>query len=136
MNLKKGDALPGLVKRPVSRTQLVKYAGASGDYNPIHFDDEAARAGGLEGVIAHGMLSMAFLGQFVEAAFGAGSCRRLEARFRGMVKLGEVIACRGVVAEVGEENGRPLAVCEIEAADSGGRVVTSGVARVWLDVNP
>ena len=64
MSYKQGDALPELVKEPVSRTQLVKYAGASGDYNPIHYDDEAARAGGLEGVIAHGMLSMGFLGQF------------------------------------------------------------------------
>lgn len=136
MSLRKGDALPELAKAPVSRTQLVKYAGASGDYNPIHFDDEAARAGGLRGVIAHGMLSMGFLGQFVEAAFGAGSCRRLEARFQGMVSLGEEIVCRGVVAETGEEDGRPFAVCEIEAADSGGRVVASGEARAWLDLNP
>ena len=66
MRYKQGDKLPELVKEPVSRTQLVKYAGSSGDFNPIHYDDEAARAGGLEGVIAHGMLSMGFLGHFIE----------------------------------------------------------------------
>ncbi len=129
----KGDALPELVKEPVSRTQLVMYAGASGDYNPIHYDDEAARAGGLAGVIAHGMLSMGILGQFVESAFGAGACKRLEVRFQGMVRLGEVITCRGMVEDVREEQGRPLAVCKVEAFDAGGRVLTAGVAHAWME---
>ncbi len=133
MSYQKGDALPELVKEPVSRTQLVKYAGASGDYNSIHYDDEAARAGGLDGVIAHGMLSMGFLGQFVENTFGAGSYKRLEVRFQGMVKLGEVITCRGVVTDISQENGREYAACEIEAVDSSGRVVTKGEAQAWLD---
>lgn len=133
MSYRQGDALPELVKDPVSRTQLVKYAGASGDYNSIHYDDEAARAGGLDGVIAHGMLSMGFLGQFVENAFGAGSYKRLEVRFQGMVKLGEVITCRGVVTDVAQEKDRQYAACEIEAVDSNGRVVTKGEAQAWLD---
>ena len=133
MSYQKGDTLPELVKDPVSRTQLVKYAGASGDYNSIHYDDEAARAGGLEGVIAHGMLSMGFLGQFVETAFGAGRYKRLEVRFQGMVKLGEVITCRGVVTDIAQENGREYAACEIEAVDLSGRVVTRGCAQAWLD---
>ncbi|MCY4384434.1 MAG: MaoC/PaaZ C-terminal domain-containing protein [Nitrospinae bacterium] len=133
MSYQKGDALPELVKDPVSRTQLVKYAGASGDYNSIHYDDEAARAGGLDGVIAHGMLSMGFLGQFVENTFGAGSYKRLEVRFQGMVKLGEVITCRGVITDITEEQSRSYATCEIEAVDSSGRVVTTGEAQAWLD---
>ncbi len=133
MGHQRGEALPELVKAPVSRTQLVQYAGASGDYNPIHFDDEAARASGLAGVIAHGMLSMAFLGQLVENAFGAGACKRLEVRFQGMVRLGEVITCRGVITEVARAGGRPYAVCEVEAVNSGGRAVTSGTAEAWLD---
>ena len=133
MSYQKGDALPELVKEPVSRTQLVKYAGASGDYNSIHYDDEAARAGGLDGVIAHGMLSMGFLGQFVENTFGAGSYKRLEVRFQGMVKLGEVITCRGVITDITEEQSRSYATCEIEAVNSSGRVVTTGEAQAWLD---
>ncbi len=133
MSYQKGDALPELVKDPVSRTQLVKYAGASGDYNSIHYDDEAARAGGLEGVIAHGMLSMGFLGQFVETTFGAGSYKRLEVRFQGMVKLGEVITCRGVITDITQEMDRQYAACDIEAVDSEGRVVTQGRAQAWLD---
>lgn len=133
MSYQKGDTLPELVKDPVSRMQLVKYAGASGDYNSIHYDDEAARAGGLDGVIAHGMLSMGFLGQFVEATFGAGSYKRLEVRFQGMVKLGEVITCRGVITDITQEMDRQYAACDIEAVDSGGRVVTKGRAQAWLD---
>ena len=133
MRYRQGDKLPELVKEPVSRTQLVKYAGSSGDFNPIHYDDEAARAGGLEGVIAHGMLSMGFLGQFVENAFGAGSYKKLEVRFQGMVKLGEVITCRGVVTDITQEKNRSYATCEIEAVDSSGRVVTRGCAQAWLD---
>ncbi len=133
MKYKQGDMLPELVKEPVSRTQLVKYAGASGDFNPIHYDDEAARAGGLEGIIAHGMLSMGFLGQFVETAFGAGNYKRLEVRFQGMVKLGEIITCRGVVTDIAEENGQEYATCDIKAVDAGGRVVTKGEAQAWLD---
>ncbi len=133
MSRQKGEALPALIKEPVSRTQLVKYAGASGDYNPIHFDDAAARARGLEGVIAHGMLSMGFLGQFIENTFGAGNHKRLEVRFQGMVRLGEAITCRGVITDIAEEKDRPYAICEIEAIDSGGHVVTSGTAHAWLD---
>lgn len=131
MGHQRGDALPELVKAPVSRMQLVRYAGASGDFNPIHFDDEAAQAGGLDGVIAHGMLSMAFLGQLVENAFGAGACKRLEVRFQGMVALGEVITCRGVITEVVRE-ARPYAVCAVEAVGASGRAVTSGTAEAWL----
>lgn len=132
MRYKAGDALPELVKEAVARVQLVRYAGASGDFNPIHFDDEAARARGLDGVIAHGMLSMGFLGQFVEAAFGPGATRKLEVNFRGMVKLGDVVTCRGRVTEVRERDGRPLAVCEVEAVNPEGAVVTQGVAEAWM----
>ena len=133
MRYKQGDMLPELVKEPVSRTQLVKYAGASGDYNPIHYDEDAARAGGLKGIIAHGMLSMGFLGQFVENAFGAGSYKRLEVRFQGMVKLGEIITCRGVVTDITQGKNRSYATCEIEAIDSEDLVVTKGKAQAWLD---
>jgi len=128
-----GDALPELAKPPVARVQLVRYAGASGDFNPIHFDDGAARARGLPSVIAHGMLSMGFLGQFVEAAFGPGMTRKIGVNFRGMVRLGDAVTCRGRVKEVREAGGRALAVCEIEAVNQEGAVVTAGNAEAWME---
>ncbi len=133
MNYQAGDKLPEIVKDPVTRVQLVMYAGASGDYNPLHFDDETAQSRGLKGVIAHGMLSMAFLGQFADSAFGAGRTRKIEVNFRGMVNLGDVITLRGVVDEIREESGRALAVCSIEAVNPEGAVVTAGVAEAWMD---
>ena len=128
-----GDKLPEIVKEPVTKVQLVMYAGASGDYNPIHTDDEAARERALPGVIAHGMLSMAFLGQLAEAAFGPGSVRRLEVNFRGMIRPGEVITLRGEVTEITETGSRPLALCALEAVNPSGDVVTNGTAEAWLE---
>ncbi len=133
MSYRAGDRLPEIVKDPIAKVQLVMYAGASGDFNLIHFDDETARSRGLKGVIAHGMLSMAFLGQLTDSAFGAGRTRRLEVNFRGMVNLGDVITLRGAVDEVREERGRALAVCSIEAVNQEGGVVTSGQAEAWMD---
>ena len=132
MSYKAGDKLPEIIKDPIAKVQLVMYAGASGDFNPIHTDDEAAQARGLKGVIAHGMLSMGFLGQLAEAAFGAGSTRKLEGNFRGMVDAGEIITLRGEVTEVREESGRQLAVCEIEAVNSAGDTVTNGMVEAWM----
>src|SRR5439155_140570 len=60
-----GDELPPLVKGPIAQIQLTRYAGASGDFNPIHQDDEFAKAAGMGGVFAHGMLSMGFGAQAV-----------------------------------------------------------------------
>src|SRR5437762_14178119 len=91
-----GDPLPPLAKPPVTQEQLRRYADVSGDYNPIHLDEEAARRVRLDSVIAHGMLSMAFLGQFISQllpdAPGA-FVSHLSVRFISMVKLGDTLTC-------------------------------------------
>jgi acyl dehydratase len=102
--LAEGQELPELVKPPITKVQLVKYAGASGDYNLIHTDDETARAVGLPGVIAHGMLSMGFLGQYAGELVGSsGYVQRLKVRFSGMVRPGDVLTCRGTVLAKDEQ---------------------------------
>ncbi|MSP50927.1 MAG: dehydratase [Alphaproteobacteria bacterium] len=93
-----GDKLPGLTKPAIDRVQLALYAGASGDHNDIHLDDERAKAGGLPGVIAHGMLSMAFLGELVASWVPITAIRSLGGRFAAITRPGDVIACVGVVA--------------------------------------
>jgi acyl dehydratase len=98
-DLDSGSVLPDLRKLPITKLQLVKYAGASGDYNLIHTDDETARAVGLEGVIAHGMLSMAFLGEYLCWLAGPESVRRLSVRFVAMVRPGDTLTCRGRVKD-------------------------------------
>jgi acyl dehydratase len=98
-----GQELPLVEKLPITKVQLVKYAGASGDYNLIHTDDETARKVGLEGVIAHGMLSMGFLGDYAAGLVGAaGYVALVKVRFSGMVRPGDVLTLRGKVLEKDE----------------------------------
>ncbi|MBN1430092.1 MAG: hypothetical protein JXB07_17105 [Anaerolineae bacterium] len=103
-----GDELPELVKDPVSETQLVRYSGASGDFNPIHTVPRVAQEVGLDGIIAHGMLIMAFGGQFLTAWAGAGAVRRYKVRFSGMTKPSETVVCRGQITEKIDEGGQSL----------------------------
>ena len=124
--MKPGDELTPLVKDPVTRVQLVVYAGASGDFNTIHWDPEAAEKMGLGGVIAHGMLSMGFLGQYVAGIAGPEKVRRLKVRFGAMVRPGDVLTCRGTVRSVDE--GR--ATLDVWAENQEGEKVTTGEAEV------
>ena len=94
-----GGALPPLVKPPIQQIQLTRYAGASGDFNPIHQDDAFAKAAGMGGVFAHGMLSMGFAAQAVTDWAGVGRVRKISVRFAGLVRLGDVITCHGRVLE-------------------------------------
>jgi acyl dehydratase len=93
-----GAALPPLEKAPITTTQLVQYAGASGDFNRIHFDDPFAREAGFPSVIAHGMLSMAFFGQLLSDWAGPAAVVRLHARFRAVTFPGERITIGGEVS--------------------------------------
>ena len=126
--MKAGQELQPLRKDPVTKVQLVKYAGASGDYNLIHTDDETARRMGLEGVIAHGMLSMGFLGEYAASWAGPQKVRRLKVRFAAMVRPGDELTCRGIVREVA--GGR--AVIEMWAENQEGEKVTTGEAEVEI----
>jgi acyl dehydratase len=95
-----GQELSPLVKPPITQEQLRRYADASGDHNPIHLDEQAAQRVGLDSVIAHGMLSMAFLGQFVNqqlADIPGARIAELRVRFINMVRLGDTLTCLGVV---------------------------------------
>ena len=110
--------------------QLVKYAGASGDFNLIHTDDETARTVGLEGVIAHGMLSMAFLGEYLCWLAGPESVRRLSVRFNEMVRPGDTLTCRARVKEqTTRDAGRRLHL-EVWAENQRAERVTVGEAEV------
>lgn len=129
--------MPPLVMDPVTKLQLVKYAGASGDFNLIHTDVETARAAGLEGVIAHGMLSMGFLGRYLTDLAGPGNVRRLQVRFRSMVRPGDVLTCKGTVQAVAAAGSdRLLVTLEIWAENQRGERVTAGEAEVYVGGPP
>jgi acyl dehydratase len=125
-----GDKLGPLIKPPVTKTQLVMYSGASGDFNPIHTVDEFAEEVGLGGVIAHGMLTMAFVGQMLTDTVGAPEAlKQFRVRFREMVRPGDVIVCEGVVTDVREEGGMQWVSCDVSATvQQDGRVAVTGQA--------
>lgn len=123
-----GDELPELVKQPTTQT-LVRYAGASGDFYQIHYDSEFARQTGLPGVILHGLLKTAYLGQLVTDWLGeGGTLEVLDVSYRGMDLPGRPYRCRGVVRSVDGSR----AELEVWGEDPEGRRTTVGTARVNL----
>jgi acyl dehydratase len=117
---------PAFSYGPLTLTDLVRYAGASGDFNRLHHDEAYAKAAGLPGVMAHGMLSAGLLGSFVTRWFGPGSVRRFKVRFREKVFPGDRLSAEGrVVGEVAGGYALELAL----KRDDGVAVVT-GTAEV------
>ncbi len=97
--LQAGEALPNIELKPVSRLDLIKYAGASGDYNPIHTIDEEATKAGLPGIIAHGMWTMGNLAKLFTPFYHEGFVKEYKIRFKGMVFLEDVITLKAVAKE-------------------------------------
>lgn len=133
-DVKVGDELPPLVKGPIQQIQLTRYAGASGDFNPIHQDDEFARAAGMGGVFAHGMLSMGFVAQAVTDWAGAGRVRKIGVRFAGLVRLKDTVTCRGRVIGTSQKDGVNLVELDVWAESQKGEKVVTGKATVSLPV--
>jgi acyl dehydratase len=120
--------VPELRVTPGSDT-TVRYAGASGDFNPIHLDDEFARSVGLPGRILHGLWTMAQVARAqTEAAGGPGSLKRLSVQFRGLGLPGEEIVITSKVRD--EADGR--ATVDVEAAQADRRPIRRGVAELDL----
>lgn len=131
-----GDELPPLSVR-VTRADLVRYAGASGDFNPIHWSDRVATAVGLPGVIAHGMFTMALAGRLVSDWAGdPAAVRSLSVRFTRPVVVpdddeGVLVELSGKVTGLSEaENGRRIADVAITAKSDGRSVLGRAVAEV------
>lgn len=122
-----GQEMPKLVKGPLHKLQHVIYAGASGDFNPLHTDDDFARAVGMkDGVITHGMLVMGFVGQAITAWIPRRYLRRFMVRFAGMARPGNTITISGRVVDKRSQGGETLITCEVVAVDEQGDVKVSG----------
>ena len=129
-----GTEITTLVKDPVTRTQIVRYAGASRDFNPMHHDEPLALSAGMKSVFAHGMISMAFLGQMVKDWCGHERMRKMKVRFVNQVWPGDIITCKGKVTCKYTENGRNLIEADISAQNQKDMIVTSGSALIELPV--
>jgi peroxisomal enoyl-CoA hydratase 2 len=126
-----GDALPALPKAAITTRQLVEYAGASGDFNRIHYDEPFAREAGHPKVIAHGMLSMAFFGQLLADWAGPQAIVRLAARFKAVSYPGDVITVEGEVTA--KDDARRTVEVKLSARNQAGTVTLEGAATVRLD---
>jgi hydroxyacyl-ACP dehydratase HTD2-like protein with hotdog domain len=128
MNVKVGDEIPDLVKHPTTR-QLVQYAGASGDFYEIHYDQEFARSVALPGVILHGLLKAGYLGQLITDWLGdRGTLKTLDVSYRGLDVPGRPYRCRGRVTRVDGDD----VELEIWGEDPEGKKTTVGTATVEM----
>lgn len=125
-----GASIPAISRGPVSRTQLALFAGASGDHNPIHLDEGEAKSAGLPGVIVHGMLMMAMLGQMLTEWVPQARVRKFSNRFAAMAVPGDTIICSGTIVGKHEDNGEHLVDVEIVAQNQNGDALLKGVATV------
>src|SRR3989440_2562547 len=121
-----GDTIPKLVKPALVHIQLVRYAGASGDFNPLHTDAKFGEMIGTGGIIVHGMLIMGFVGQMLSDYVGPLALRKFGVRFKGMTHLDDVITCTGTITEKYESDGEARIAGKVQAADQNGDVKVSG----------
>ena len=130
--LKVGDAIPLLALPPVSRLTLALYCGASGDHNPIHVDTDFAHSAGMPDVIAHGMLSMAWLARVLTDWVPQTAIREYSVRFAAMTQVGERITCSGQVTEKFEAGGERRVRLSLSTVNAEGQIKLVGEAVIAL----
>ena len=130
-DVKVGDTTTQIVADNLTRTQIVQYAGASGDYNPLHTDEVfTTKVAGYPSVFAHGMLSMGFLGRLVTSYAPRDRIRKLGTRFTSITWPGDVITLSGKVTGKREEGGEKLIDLEVKCTNQNGQDTLQGHATV------
>jgi len=127
-----GDEIPPLEKT-ITKEQLIEYADASLDYNPIHVVDDFAKKAGLGGVIGHGLLSLAFLAQMLTDWIEKPTdLKKLSVRFVGMTRPGDKITSKGKITNKYEKDGVGYVECELVSENQKGQKTVTGKATVVL----
>jgi acyl dehydratase len=133
-NIKVGDTHSERVIENLSRTQLVMYSGASGDYNPLHTDDVYTKeVAGYKSVFAHGMLTMGLTGKMLTNYVGAGRVTKYGVRFTSQVWPGDTLDATATVTAIREEGGHKLVDLAISTTNQDGKEVVNGTATARLD---
>ncbi len=132
-SLQQGDQLKGFT-REVTEERIAAYAASSGDNNPLHLDPEYAKTTQFGGVIAHGMISMAFVCELLAANFPstwhAGG--KMKVRFKAPVFPGETVTVTGEIKSIRENDGKKLAQCSVSCLKPDGTEALSGTISVVL----
>jgi len=125
-----GERGPESTVGPITRVAIARYAGAGGDFNPIHVDEEFAHAAGMPSVFAHGLLSAGLLGQYLAHWVGQANVHRFGVRFTGQVRPYDTLTLSGQVENIEEVDGERRANIVLSAARQTGEVVLKGTAVV------
>ena len=130
-DVSEGDEAPA-VSHQLTRTDLVRYAGASGDYNPMHHDEVQAQAAGLPSVFGHGMFTAGFLARAITDYVGVGNLRRFKMRFAKQTWPGETFVTRIVVAAKRKDDGDNLIDLDCQVLNQDGEIKLTGEAVAAL----
>jgi acyl dehydratase len=117
---------------PIVLSDFVRYSGASGDFNPNHFDDAHARASGFDSVFAQGMFTAGLLGSYAADCFGPEALRRLQVRFQAIVWPGDVLTCSATVGEAREQDGERRFDVALRVTRQTGEVAVEGTGTFAL----
>lgn len=129
-----GDSHQEVVVSNLTRTQIVQYAGASGDYNPLHTDEVfATEVAGYPTVFAHGMLTMGLTGKMLTNYVGDGRLTKYGVRFTAQVWPGDTLTAKATVDAVREEDGERFVDLSVETMNQDGVTVVSGKASARID---
>jgi len=132
--LKVGDTHSERVVENLSRTQIVQYAGASGDYNPLHTDEVyTTQAAGYPSVFAHGMLTMGLTGKMLTNYVGDGRLTNFGVRFTNQVWPGDTLDAKATVAAIRKEGGQHYVDLTLSTTNQDGKEVVSGSASARVD---
>ena len=133
-DIKVGDSKSLVVFDNLTRSQIVMYAGASGDYNPLHSDEVfTTKIAGYPSVFAHGMLSMGATGRVLTDWFGADGLAKYGVRFVNQVWPGDTLTATATVDAVREEDGAAFADLTVSTVNQDGQPVVTGTATARLD---
>jgi acyl dehydratase len=127
-----GSSAPPRDYGPMTTQMFVRYSGASGDLNPMHYDDAVARSAGFPSVFSQGMHVAALLAGFAVDWLGAENVRRFGVRFRNQVWPGEVVTCSGTVCAVEDLPEGRLVRVELDATVAGRGTALAGTAEFLL----
>lgn len=133
-DLKVGDTHEEEVCRNLSRTQIVQYAGASGDYNPLHSDEIfTTQVAGYPSVFAHGMLTMGMTGKMLTNYVGDGRLKSFGVRFTSQVFPGATLTAKATITDIKEEDGEKVVYLDVSTTDEEGTEVVKGTATARVD---
>ena len=132
--IKIGDSHKETLVEDLKRTQIVQYAGSSGDYNPLHTDEVfTTKIAGYPSVFAHGMLTMGMTGKMITNYVGDGTLKKYGVRFTSQVWPGDTLESEAKIVDIREENGENLVDLELVTTNQDGVAVITGSATAKID---